>query len=43
MIKVGILVDDIREFGGREKWVLNVIDLLKGDIEFGLLTHFDKK
>ena len=43
MIKVGIIVDDIREFGGREKWVLNVIDLLKADIKFNLLTYFNKK
>lgn len=43
MIKVGIIVDDIREFGGAEKWVLNVIDLLKENMEFALLTYFDKK
>ena len=43
MKKVGIVVDDLREFGGCEKWVINVIDLLKEEIEFSLFTYLDKR
>lgn len=41
MKKMCVIVDDLREFGGREKWVLNVINLLK-NTKFSLLTYLDK-
>jgi len=41
--KIEVIVDDMSSFGGREKWVINLVHLLKYKFDFTILSYDSKK